>query len=213
MCVKKTGKKKCIVVTINSSHGPCCYIWESPTYILNEDTHPVVRAIGVSHTACRDEFRQNLRSHSWSVFLFLCYSVSYHPVHYCCTCIIRILSAADAGLVKKHMTPGTYLVWDTTWKQLMFVCTAWVSSNIGRDLWIIRRETYIALYPQPHPGPTFMEVAWEKIRRNEYFGRNVDNVIIRTRHFFSCSFPYLMPYTYLRAPRTLLRSCFAWLML
>ena len=43
---------------------------ESPTCILNEDTHPVIRAIGVSHTACKDEFRQNLRSHSWSVFLF-----------------------------------------------------------------------------------------------------------------------------------------------
>ena len=25
----------------------------SPTYILNEDTHAVIRAIGVSHTACR----------------------------------------------------------------------------------------------------------------------------------------------------------------
>ena len=43
---------------------------ESPTYILNEDTQPVIRAIGVSQTACKDEFRQNLRSHSWSVFLF-----------------------------------------------------------------------------------------------------------------------------------------------
>ena len=41
---------------------------ESPTYILNEDTQPVMRAIGVSHTACKDEFRRNLRSHSWSVF-------------------------------------------------------------------------------------------------------------------------------------------------
>ena len=28
------------------------------TYILNEDTQPVIRAIGVSHTACKDEFRQ-----------------------------------------------------------------------------------------------------------------------------------------------------------
>ena len=27
---------------------------ESPTYILNEDTQPVIRAIGVSHTACED---------------------------------------------------------------------------------------------------------------------------------------------------------------
>ena len=40
---------------------------ESPTYILNEDTQPVIRAIGVSHTACKDELRQNIRSHSWSV--------------------------------------------------------------------------------------------------------------------------------------------------
>ena len=39
-------------------------------YIPNEDTQPVIRAIGVSHTACKDEFRQNLRSHSWSVFSF-----------------------------------------------------------------------------------------------------------------------------------------------
>ena len=29
-----------------------------------------MRAIGVSHTACKDEFRRNLRSHSWSVFAF-----------------------------------------------------------------------------------------------------------------------------------------------
>ena len=29
---------------------------ESPTYILNEDTHPIIRAIGVAHTASEDEF-------------------------------------------------------------------------------------------------------------------------------------------------------------
>ena len=29
-----------------------------------------VRAIGVSHTACKDEFRRNPRSHSWSVLSF-----------------------------------------------------------------------------------------------------------------------------------------------
>ena len=46
---------------------------QSPTYILNEDTQPVIRAIGVSHIGCKDEFRQNLRSHSWSVYLFLQY--------------------------------------------------------------------------------------------------------------------------------------------
>ena len=30
----------------------------------------IMRAIGVSHTACKHEFRRNLRSHSWSVFPF-----------------------------------------------------------------------------------------------------------------------------------------------
>ena len=31
--------------------------------------------IGVSHTACKDEFRRNLRSHSWSIlsFFLICY--------------------------------------------------------------------------------------------------------------------------------------------
>ena len=47
---------------------------ESPTYILNEDTQPVIRAIGVSHTACEDEFRHNIRSHGWSVFYFFIFS-------------------------------------------------------------------------------------------------------------------------------------------
>ena len=40
------------------------------TTILHEDTHLVIRATGVSHTACKDEFRRNLRSHSWYVFSF-----------------------------------------------------------------------------------------------------------------------------------------------
>ena len=45
---------------------------KSPTYsIRNEDTRPVIRSIGVSHTAYKDEFRQNLRSHSWWIeFIF-----------------------------------------------------------------------------------------------------------------------------------------------
>ena len=33
-------------------------------------THLVARAIGVSQTACTDEFRGNLRSHSWTEFEF-----------------------------------------------------------------------------------------------------------------------------------------------
>ena len=50
---------------------------EWPTYILNEETQPVIRAIEVLHTDCKDEFGQNLGSHSWSVILFfILYPVS-----------------------------------------------------------------------------------------------------------------------------------------
>ena len=42
-----------------------------------------MRAIGVSHTACKDEFRRNLRSHSWSVFSFF--------IRYICAININIL--------------------------------------------------------------------------------------------------------------------------
>ena len=40
----------------------------SPTCILDENAQPAIRAIGVSHTACKYEFRHNIRNHSWSVF-------------------------------------------------------------------------------------------------------------------------------------------------
>ena len=53
---------------------------ESPTYILNEDTQPVIRAIGVSHTTCKDKFRQNIRSPSWSVYFF--YNIYLVYLHY-----------------------------------------------------------------------------------------------------------------------------------
>ena len=53
---------------------------ESPTSIFNEDAqHAIKRAIGVSHTACKHDFRQNIRSHRWSVFSFLLY-ISVAPV-------------------------------------------------------------------------------------------------------------------------------------
>ena len=38
--------------------------------MLNEDTHPAIREIGVSHTACTDEFRRNLRSQLEGIFIF-----------------------------------------------------------------------------------------------------------------------------------------------
>ena len=40
---------------------------ESPTYFLNKDTHPVIRAIEVSLTACKDEVRQKKTSISAGV--------------------------------------------------------------------------------------------------------------------------------------------------
>ena len=52
-------------------HTIYCMLIYYNIYILDGDTQPVPRATGVSHTACKDEFRQNLRSHSWSVFFFL----------------------------------------------------------------------------------------------------------------------------------------------
>ena len=45
---------------------------DSPTYIPNEDIAPVIRAIRGSHSACKDNFRRYLRSHSRSLLqLFL----------------------------------------------------------------------------------------------------------------------------------------------
>ena len=55
-------RKSCII--LNLLQG------ESPTCTLNEDTRAVIRAIGVSHTACKYEFRQNIRSHNWSEVAF-----------------------------------------------------------------------------------------------------------------------------------------------
>ena len=41
----------------------------------------VTCAIGVSHIACKDEFRRNLRSHSWSVFsFFIIYQILTPPI-------------------------------------------------------------------------------------------------------------------------------------
>ena len=55
-------------ITLLTLIAPLQLQGESPTYIVNEDTPPVIRAIGVSHTACKNEIRQNILSHSWCVF-------------------------------------------------------------------------------------------------------------------------------------------------
>ena len=44
--------------------------YNSPTYILNEDTQSVIRAIGVSHTACKDEFRRKVFDLTAGVYFY-----------------------------------------------------------------------------------------------------------------------------------------------
>ena len=48
--------------------------------MLNEDTHSVIRANGVSHTACKCEFRGNLRVY----IFFIMYGKRYHSTHSLC---------------------------------------------------------------------------------------------------------------------------------
>ena len=56
-----------------------------------------MRAIGVSHTACKDEFRRNLRSHSWSAFsFFIIYAA----------CITAVLPYCIGKENKAPTTPG-----------------------------------------------------------------------------------------------------------
>ena len=52
----------------------------------------VIRAIGVSHTACKDEFRRNLRSHSWSVFSFF---IIYADTHLSISIRLTLMTAAS----------------------------------------------------------------------------------------------------------------------
>ena len=52
------------------------YVVHTPTYMLNADTHPVIRPIAVSHAACKDEFRQKCSiSQLECIFLFIIYGV------------------------------------------------------------------------------------------------------------------------------------------
>ena len=64
----KHGYSCCCHIAVSykgrSSQGSCRAI------SLMRDTHPIIRALGISHTACKYEFRRNLRSHTSSVFLF-----------------------------------------------------------------------------------------------------------------------------------------------
>ena len=52
---------------------------ESPTYILNEDTHPGGMRLGVSHTTCHDEFQRKLRSHSYCLIFSVPWQEQLQP--------------------------------------------------------------------------------------------------------------------------------------
>ena len=53
------------------------YFWELPTCILDEDTHPVIRAIGVSHTACKDEFHDEILDLTAGLYLYFLQHIFY----------------------------------------------------------------------------------------------------------------------------------------
>ena len=70
---------------------------------LNEDTQLVMRAIGVSHTACKDEFRRNLRSHSWGVFsLFIIYGIVIFQRPYCRERFVACISTVRRKSTKEE---------------------------------------------------------------------------------------------------------------
>ena len=55
-----------------------------------------MRAIGVSHTACKDEFRRNLRSHSWSVLSFFIMYVELEGINKGHHFQIRVISKLES---------------------------------------------------------------------------------------------------------------------
>ena len=61
----------------------------------------IMRAIGVSHTACKDEFRRNLRSHSWMESIFIFYNNL-------CALLIHLLVVQVSGtyLIARNRNPG-----------------------------------------------------------------------------------------------------------
>ena len=66
------GHWVCVLLLVDlDSHELVVTIYSDEREYNNKDIQPVIRAIGVSHTACKDEFRQKLLSHSAGVYLNL----------------------------------------------------------------------------------------------------------------------------------------------
>ena len=97
---------------------------------LYQDTQPVIHAIGLSHTACKYEFRQSARSHSWSVNYFGYYviKIKIHPsgeieyfveTHLCKLCVIlrslilRVVCPCDVYRSAIYTTSTTYKLYIT----------------------------------------------------------------------------------------------------
>ncbi len=81
----------------------------TPTYdILNEDIPSNTRGGSITHTACKDEFRQKLRSHSWmerfGVFTLLIPSIFFVVS----TFILSFSLSQDVTQVRGH-SAGYYL--------------------------------------------------------------------------------------------------------
>ena len=152
-----------------------------PTYILNEDTHPVIRAIGVSHTACKCEFRQNLRSHSWSVILFLLFV----PIP---TCGLEWKSFEDAWRAPKAAKTylrQSYLQWADPQLTVLSISTALLSLKRTLDgfskVSVPKPESVtVPLRKERTPQPW----RWEEARYRENNPTHVNTVSLLTASYW-----------------------------
>ena len=118
----------------------------SPTYVLNEDTQLVIRAIGVSRTACKDEFRRNLRSHSWSEFSFFIICPPHTATH-CTDTELRITVHTHTKSLAVLLYPGILVL-----ACLDSVCldSVWKSNIVGTDFYLSRVTPYVRTYGTLH---------------------------------------------------------------
>ena len=124
---------------------------ESPTYILNEDTHPVIRAIGVSHTACKDVFRRNLRSHSWSA-LYFC-SIYVSGAYYCrsLSSPLPLTSKRTRKKTTRNQTKKTFSYFELESRQTRFALKNTVFPCLSLPSYRVRTPPT----PPPHANPLF----------------------------------------------------------
>ena len=156
----------------------CIYIYAYPPWVLQLSdfvrfcqilfpSKPVVGAIEVSHAACKDEFRQNPRSHSCRFFNFynIVYLVvcmrnitKYHPAKYICWYFVALLrydTVSPSRAVRSVCHSQNSLSLDSRhcccfWRSFSFSicgcgCAAWVEKQHGVPLLLAAKKKMIRL--------------------------------------------------------------------